>query len=258
MPVVTRAQCAVMIASVFLAACGGYTHALSEDTCDFPEPPTVVLSSGDAHAGGSELLQFWEVPNTVVYGSQIVPVTGSYSAFRTKLTGTGVETDAIDLLQRNRLGGANNEIVLAFAEEWIKPVNCLEMLLLGIQNDRMDLVDTPTEFAAFVTKSPDDSLLRIYFFTRNTNGIGNISIVWERLAEDHEQGWSLLTNLHNHNIHVGQDNLNGVVAPSDPDAQLNINMRADFDLQEAWITNGISTVRIPSTAFDRFRRDAEQ
>jgi len=66
-------------------------------------------------------------------------------------------------------------------------------------------------------------------------------------------GWIVIANLHNHNFRIGQTDVNAVVSPSLPDAQLYQTLAAKYHLREAWITNGLHTARIPASAFDRLQ-----
>jgi hypothetical protein len=61
----------------------------------------------------------------------------------------------------------NNRIIIREAQSWIGPISCLELLLLTAQNERIDILDDPTEFVSFVLRAPDEQLLKIYFYSRN-------------------------------------------------------------------------------------------
>jgi hypothetical protein len=125
------------------------------------------------------------------------------------------------------------------------------MLLLSEQNDRIALLDDPTEFLSVILRSADEKRLKIYFFSKNENGIGNISAIMVKIRGDKAQGWILTSTLHNHNFELHAPGLNAAVAPSVPDGLLNQQLRDE--IEAAWITNGLNTVRIPARAFGRFR-----
>jgi hypothetical protein len=223
----------------------------ADDTpCAFTTAPEVLFESGDPHRSGSELLHYYEEPYPSVLWSARRPPPGSYDRFLAKLMERRVETDPVTLLRGSPW--ANNSIVARFAREWIVPVNCLEMLLTGAQNARMDLLDAPTEFVSFILRSPDGARVRIYVYTRNEDGIGNVGRIEETIAPALAEGWTLQIVLHNHTFHVDQRVLNAVTAPSEADAQLAGNLARDPGLSEAWITNGLHTARIPASEFGRF------
>lgn len=178
------------------------------------------------------------------------PSSESYQDFLAKLGKTGINTEPLALLAASPT--PNNDLVARNASEWIKPAGCLEKLLIGYQHDRVDTFAAPTEFASLVLRSPDGSRLRIYYYTINQDGIGRASPITEPAMVDLQAGWRLAIALHNHAFHPGQPKLNGIIAPSDPDADFNANLAAS-GLEQAWITNGLHTVRIPASAFSQFR-----
>jgi hypothetical protein len=229
--------------------------------CSFESEPRVILSEGNPHEEGSSILQLWEVANSPVLWSgagQAPP--GSYQRFLRQLSGLGIETDPVALLRRKAAlpqaspGDAFNARLAAdHAEAWISPINCLEALLLGAQNERVPLLERSTEFTAFILGSRDHSRIRIYSLTKNQDGIGNAGSVLELVAADLETGWSLLANLHNHNFRPTEVDLNAVTAPSLSDTQFYLYLRDTHRLQSAWITNGVSTLRIPARDLSKFQ-----
>jgi hypothetical protein len=226
--------------------------AASQIACGFESPAQVLFVSGDPHARGSQILQYWEFSEPEVLWSTQRPASASYDSFRTKLRDSGVETDPLALLGRSPW--PNNPIVADFASEWIRPIGCLEMLLIGEQNARMDLLETPTEFASFVLRSPDRSRIRVFYYSRNEDGIGNVSPIESGMASSLGDAWTLDMVLHNHTFHLGQADVNGVTAPSGADAQMQLNLARSEGLREAWITNGVDTVRIGASEFGRFHQ----
>jgi hypothetical protein len=215
--------------------------------CVFAAAPTVLVSEGDPHAKGSKRLQVWDVPDAPVLWSQIPPE--GYEGFMAKAM-RQADTDPVHLLEQTP--SANNRLVAQNAAAWIAPATCLEMLLYQAQDQRIDTFAAPTEFMAFILRSPDGRWLRIYAYTVNQDGIGRASPVADPAAADHRAGWTVLAGLHNHSFHPGDPLLNGPVAPSLPDAGFNANFAAEAGMQAAWITNGVSTAHIPAAAFGRF------
>lgn len=225
--------------------------AEARDVCAFPSPPRVIEQSGAAHAQGGRLLQVWEVEDHPVWWSQAKPA--GYPAFEAKVAAKVGETDPLRLLAQNPW--ANNRLVAEHAADWIRPINCLEMLLQQKQDQRMDTLTSPTEFMAIVLRSADTKRLRVYFYTANQDGVGRTSPVSDLALVDRRAGWNVLAALHNHAFHPGTPSLNGPVAPSKADARFNVNYAASAGMAEAWITNGLHTARIPAAAFGQFERD---
>ncbi|MEQ1779960.1 MAG: hypothetical protein ABMA14_01270 [Hyphomonadaceae bacterium] len=244
-----------MLAGVLLAlaACQSAPPvADAASVCALPAP-TIIERTGDSHGADGRLLQVWELDDSPVLWSEATPTTGGYPDFREKLATAATETDPVKLLQASPT--ANNDQVVANAGSWIKPAGCFEKLLVGIQHTRRDIFLAPTEFVSAVLQSADGKRLRIYFFTINQDGIGRMSPVTNPVNEDHAKGWRVAFVIHMHAFHPGNAQLNGVVSPSVPDADFNFNFAEEAGMKAAWITNGVSTVRIPAKEFGRFQRE---
>jgi hypothetical protein len=95
--------------------------------------------------------------------------------------------------------------------------------------------------------------MRIYFYSVNRNGIGAMTPLTRLIDADLLVGWRVKFVLHNHAFHLSDPELNGILAPSIPDANFNGNFAKSHGLPEALITNGIDTVVIPAAAFGRFQ-----
>ena len=215
--------------------------------------PTVMLREGASDQPGSRLLQYWEMPNHPVWWSDATPASTAYKDYRRKVAANVSLTDPVRLLQRSPTH--NNKIVVAEARNWIRPANCLEKLLQAEQHSRVDAFKTPTEFLSFVLLSADEKRVRVYFYTVNYDGIGAATPVSAPVVQAREDGWTVLAGLHNHGFHPGQPTLDGILAPSSPDAHFNFNFAGRVGMKEAWITNGLHTVRIPASAFGQFERE---
>lgn len=238
-----------LLAAVTLATGGAAVGAPA--ACAFAAPPKVLLSEGDAHAKGSKQLQVWDVPDAPVLWSAAEPP--GYGSFLAKAMRQEA-TDPVALLGQ-AAPSANNRLVVENAAAWIAPANCLEMLLYQAQDQRIETFTAPTEFMAVILRSPDRARLRIYSYTTNQDGIGRASPVADPAEADRRVGWTVLAGLHNHSFHPGDPMLNGPVSPSVPDATFNANFAAEAGMQAAWITNGVSTVHIPASAFGRFEME---
>lgn len=166
--------------------------------------------------------------------------------FRSKVAMRRIVTDREVLLRQT---DAPNNMLVAGNPTWVEPIRCIEALLFTRQNERISILERSTEFAAFVLRSADGSRLKIYNYTRNEDGIGNVSVLTDPIARDVSEGWLLVASLHNHNFHPDELGSNGIVSPSGTDTTLYKNLAAAFGLREAWITNGVDTSHIPASAF---------
>jgi hypothetical protein len=248
---------ALFLAIAADASCAEPADQIVAHECQFEENPGVVVVSGDPHIKGSQILQVWDVPNRPVFWTVRRPISDSNDAFLVRLRNSGVETDPVKVMERASMAQErhNNTIVIREARSWIGPINCLEMLLFSVQNDRINILDDPTEFISFILRSNDGARLRVIFFSKNEYTIGNVSSIVARVAQDRARGWAVAAVLHNHNFQLLKREPSGVVAPSIADAHLNRGLADRLQMEEAWITNGISTVRIPAQYFGQFQTD---
>lgn len=248
---------ALLATWLFLSACQATPGIAQAPSCSLPEA-TVLEQSGDPQGANGRLLQVWEIADDPALWLAGDPLSEGYRDFRNKVAAKGIETDPVALLKASPSAGsdkANNELVIARAADWIRPAGCLERFLVGYQHARVDTFVAPTEFMAMVLRSADGARLRIYFYTINQDGIGRVGPVSEPALVDVAQGWRVMIGMHTHVFHPGQPLLDGIVAPSVPDADFNANFAVSGGMQEAWITNGVHTVRIPAAAFGLFKRD---
>lgn len=213
----------------------------------------MLEQSGDSHGPDGRLLQVWETADNPVLWSEASPA-GAYQDFRRQVAVMGLETDPVALLNAAPALTPNNALVIENADTWITPANCLEKLLAGYQHARIDTFASPTEFASIVMRSPDRTRLRVYFYTINQDGIGRMTPLAQPAERDRQAGWTMELVLHSHVFHPGRPELDGLIAPSVPDAGLAFNMLG-VGLKQAWITNGVHTVRIPAEAFVVFERE---
>ena len=240
-----------------LAGCQGAPVTGPVAACSLPEA-SVMDASGDPHGPDGRLLQVWEIADDPALWGAGEPLSEGYRDFREKVAAKGIETDPVALLKASPATDGirtNNDLVAARAAAWIRPAGCLEKYLVGLQHARIDTFVEPTEFMAMVLRSADGARLRIYFYTINQDGIGRVGPVSEPALADVGRGWCVVLGLHTHVFHQGQPMLDGILAPSIADADFNANFAAEGGMQEAWITNGIHTVRIPAAAFGAFARD---
>lgn len=213
--------------------------------CAFETPQEILFERGGPHDPGSELHTMRLVEDLPTLWAAAPPQT--LARFRTQLHGRRIQTESAVLLRQANT--PNNALVLANLAAWVGPIRCMEALLFAAQDERIPILDASTEFVAFILRSPDGRTLKIYNYTRNLDGIGNVARMLGPIEMDVASGWTLEAALHNHNFHPNDSTLNGALAPSEPDASLMRNLAERFGLREAWITNGVDTARIPASAF---------
>jgi hypothetical protein len=236
-------------------------EAKSSLECSFSASPVVLLAEGNPSVAKSRLLQVWDLDSTNVLFSNYSPSAHSLHDFRKTAISKLWSTHQSVLLARAITGAVPTKpdtlnAVQAFARqrELIRPIKCLEAMLLSQQTERIDMISEPTEFIAFILRSSVSNKLRVYYYTTNEPGIRNMGTVMSLVEQDVDSGdWELWANLHNHNFFFdGTKPLNGVVAPSATDVEFFRNLGGDLGLQEAWITNGFDTLVISSRDFWKF------
>lgn len=220
----------------------------AQPLCAIAQKPVVLKTQGDPHQRGGLLLQMWEIADAPVLWSNADPASRGYRDFAAKRKEKVPDSDPLHLLAQSP--NTNNKLVAQNAKTWLRPATCLEKLLTGLQQERLDMFENPSEFASFVLRSGDR--VRIYFYTNNQDGLGRMSPLTDPVFEDVKKGWRVQFGMHNHPFHPGQPLLNGPPAPSVPDAHFHYNMREH--MREARVTNGVDTVRIPAVAFGSFER----
>ena len=235
------------------AASIGDVRAAMRGGCDLGDPTAVLIREGDQTAADGRLLVRWDLAADAALEERLNPPSAAYQSFLSELRAHRVVTDPERALARSPT--PNNRLVLVNARGWIKPATCLEKYLYGLQHARVPTFTEPTEFSSFVLASPDDQRERIYWYSVNRNGIGNASPLTDPVKADVAAGWRVRFVLHSHPFKPSDDTLNGIVAPSEPDAHFQMNMRATVGLPEARITNGVDTVRMPAVSFPRFKAE---
>lgn len=230
----------------------GASAAPARPSCSLGRAPVVLLAEGDPNEPDGRLLQRWDLRNTPALWATSATTPG-FERYLGQVRKLGIDTDPVRGLVANP--GANNDLVRASASPWIGPANCFERLLVGMQNDRVGFERAPTEFVSVVLRRSATDALRVYFYTVNRNGIGAMTPITRLLDADLREGWALWFVLHNHAFHATAPSLNGIVAPSIPDAHFQYNLARSHGLREARITNGLHTVRIPAAHFAEFQRE---
>jgi hypothetical protein len=235
--------------------------ALAAGPCEWPVTPRVIHR--DAHSI-SEVWSFAEDPALWGHG---VPASSAYAALigwiRSK-----VDPDQRVLLSRQRTlfeeaGYAADvsifDLILSARAGEIQEVACLDALLLTEHTARFPLQNKPTELQAFVLSRPESSQVRIYLgsWDRDVSAPSPESVgIMLRLQADVADGWVFRAQLHNHPFYFENStgDIGGTTIPSAPDANSYVDYAKTLGLQEARITNGVSTLRIPASQFSLFVR----
>ena len=189
--------------------------------------------------------------------------------FRDTLAAALGATDPRTLLQRqiDWLGGrpdstlrreaGNGRLVRDGTVGTLRPLGCLEALLLDGQAARFPMAGRPTEFQALLLVRPATgeapARLRVYLAASGAPWPPKLDPLLAHVARDRAEGWTVRAHLHNHPFYLEKRDADvaGANAPSLSDVQLYRWLRTSLGLEGAWVTNGFSTVEIPARDFDR-------
>lgn len=211
--------------------------------CQLDAAPTAIVSDT------SRLLQYWIVEDRPVFASTAVPDSPALRAFRSEIGGR-LDTDPRALLraQLPHVEGGDAANVRAVLDEEagrIRPIRCLEALLLSAQAERTraqgsSMFERPTEFAAWILER--DGALKIWYFTVDQPGIGSLAPLHGMVAADMERGWRVRQLLHNHNFFPDEERVLGGVVPSVSDVGYYLMVMGQYGAPLASITNGFDTL----------------
>ncbi|MFL5812701.1 MAG: hypothetical protein ACJ763_03920 [Bdellovibrionia bacterium] len=234
------------------------TSAAFGNECHIHESPIVLFQA--AH----ELHQVWTINDSPIYGSPSVSDDLALSNYQSEIEKRVPDHNQISLLKHEYQdflqSGDPAYLAETFATQLvftkqaghIRPINCLESLLLTIQLKRQPMIEQPSEFGAFILKNTDASYpkLKIYYSTFDRPG-GKVSQTVTSLIEsDLASGWILWRHLHNHNfLFQNSISIMGGTCPSRPDLQLYLDLIRTYGLKSASVTNGFETADLTPADF---------
>lgn len=246
-----------------------------------PEPKTTAACSLDGvkpeelnvpEAGASERHVRYDLPDAPFLW-ETAKLDGSLSEFRTALqVKLGREPEARYLIERQQ------SIFAAMSDDWkgeaknaalllegragtITPIGCLEAMLWKQQAARFPMLEHPTEFGAFVLRGQGQ--VRVYMSSADLVGQKIRGTVMDLVKADTVAGFRLFAHLHNHPFlfdrkvgdrtftQAGMENdIAGALAPSMTDVQFYKNLQESHGVEQAWVTNGLSTSRFRADEFN--------
>lgn len=260
-----RAFRLLLAASVVLAAaCAGRHEGAASPAgtrdCRWPVAPVVLRQAADT------VYQSW----TYEVGEMAGPVAPSrlpaLSAFLDTVRSRVGALDARALLSRqiayyagrpdsaSQGEAANGRLVLTGAVGTLRPIDCLEALLVEYQAARFPMASHPTEFQAVVMERSEAGRrrVRVYFAGSGAPWPPRANLLLEHVAADRRDGWRAVAHLHNHPFLFSSDgDIAGANAPSLTDVQFWRHLRDSLGVEGARVTNGFATFQAPAAAFDR-------
>lgn len=251
-------------AAVLAAACASAGRSPTSDVppCRWPVAPVVLQQEGDT------LVQSWtfkagQLPDRVDPAS--LP---ALSAFLDTVRSRVGPLDARALIQRqvayyashsdsdSQGEAANGRTVLGGSAGTLRPISCVEALLVDYQAARFPMASHPTEFHAVVMERQDAGreTMRVYFAASSAPWPPKAGLLFERAAADRREGWQAVAHLHNHPFELSsRGDVDGANAPSMTDVQFWRYLRDSLGIESARVTNGFATFQAPAAAFARLR-----
>ncbi len=190
-------------------------------------------------------------------------------------------TDQRRLLEDQRIVSARaglhgmvhrHDLLLSGAVGKISRASCLERFLFGLHITSFGPEVFPAEFSAYVLRSKSrPGWLRIYLsfgdgytfestpawsrafrqsmFSSPPQNPRVVARAYRDIADLRE--WEFLALVHSHPFmfRFPQPHVGGTLLPSDADIEGWLHGAVNFGMREAWITNGIDTIRIPAAQF---------
>lgn len=233
-----------------IAALLGACSPAANPCLPLPAPHVVVEEPG-------RLLQYWLVEDRPSLNEAALPESQSLHEFRERIA-AALDVDPRALLERQLphvTGGdaENVRLVLSGEAGSLRPMSCLEGLLLATQTERSvaqgrSMETHPTEFLSYILKR--GNTLKIWYYTVDQAGVGGLATLHEPLDRDLVEGWTVAKNLHNHNffLQAADGKVLGGMVPSATDIEYLRNM----GIERATITNGFDSIDLAPADLERF------
>lgn len=235
---------------------GGWpTEAATTVACSFFR----AKSHGDQSVGEGLVYKSMEFVDNDHYWSTLDPYDQLFQIYKDWVV-SHADPEPVRLLERQReiarqhagdKRAARYDLILDGRVGAVMPTSCLEKLLLRMHFSHQNPTRAPSEFGAAIFRKTekDRVLLRVLFLSNAEPSISWSSIEWQ-IREEQSKGWQYWVNLHNHPFwfqgHTGDTR--GTIVPSGNlhagDIAVFHRHFNHYSLQEAWITNGFSTIKI--------------
>jgi hypothetical protein len=235
---------------------GVTTHA----ACEFSTVPETRSDTSTVR------FLIWSNESPALLTQTEVSSATAYQSYRDTVT-EKVDPDPIALIQRQReifrrfypQGVTRFDDILNGRLGEVLPITCLESLLFAEHTARYPVESTGSEFVGIILKQPQTERLKVLLLSgfSGTPGVtpSGLKLI-PQLEADLKAGWIEAAHVHNHPFSFHQEDIAGTPVPSGnaqvADGSLYLHHQRAYGLQEGWVTNGFSTLRIPARQFSRF------
>ena len=225
-------------------------------TCDLPAPAKII----------SKVSWKFQFPNSPVLDSATLPTQASYRSFRDWANLQPNLHNPIEKLQAEldaykNIGELTADIssrvepIIEGKMGILRPVSCLEALLMAEANGKKSMPAAPYEIEAFVlsrTNSTGLEELIIYEGMGEATSVGDERGDFDsQMQNDLKNGWKMKFHIHNHpfSLEKPYDLNGGYTAPSQGDTDYYRQLSGSNGLPEARITNGVFTLVLKDKEF---------
>ncbi|MEM9459564.1 MAG: hypothetical protein AAGF11_35635 [Myxococcota bacterium] len=232
------------------------------DVCAPVQPPQLLMDFGDIR-----LYLYEEVVSRQTFSQSAVdtPLQQQYIEFLEQVDADWPSVDVFDQLallahQRDVFvdagidDGALWDALIDGSIGEVTSVICLHSIFFDLQNQDFPVWNASTELAAAVLTQEIDGQTHIRAYIQTQDGILGVfdNSFIDAAEDDLAAGWDMLAHFHSHPF--APDNqfgdVAGTVIPSDPDIATFQSLSATHDLREAWISNGIHSLRLLDEEFN--------
>lgn len=258
-----RRLSATLVGLLILVGCVGWQQRTSSALpCRWPAAPAVL------HQAADTVFLSWSYSAGQLPEHASLPDLPGLSSF---LDTVRVQTGTLDphaLLQR-QIGyyasrsdsdsqgeAANGQSVLSALVGTLRPITCVEALLVEFQAQRSPMASRPTEFQAVIMERTVSGThqVRVYFAGSNAPWPPKGDLLFDRVVHDRREGWRAVAHLHNHPFLLASGgDIAGANAPSLTDVQFWQHLRDRIGVESARITNGVTTFEAFAPDFDRLQ-----
>lgn len=244
----------LLIALCSQAALAMQTHVKApENPCHWSQDAQII------HQGPHELHQVWVFAENPVFWSHLLPQSKSLELFRQQVQVMIPNLEPQSYYQAHPPapdGEAYNKILAASGQAGqLRPISCLDALLLSQQTARLPMLKEPSEFGAFILRRLNTSgsyHYKVYFSTQDQPGLKMNAQIMSLIETDQQKGWTVWAHLHNHNFFPEKVEPFASPSPSKTDIEFARMMQKALNLENLWVTNGFHTLHVSQQEFHRF------
>lgn len=241
---------------IFMLVVLGFSQvSMADPECIIPWSVEDILSEGSVR------VKQFTLDELALYSHYTATKTKSFVDFQRGVRELVEDVDPISLLKRQKIDYAKSnfhnevrlfDLIINRKLGKISPISCLQSELLAEHLSWQKSKLPENEFQAYIlshdVKRPH---YKIYFLSGVDVMPPSFEFIEERLKKDLEEGWQVVTHLHNHPFFLAdpKGHIAGTTIPSQGDRTSYYNDKTTMGLKKSWITNGFSTITVDESEF---------